>query len=261
MHAGAGGFDGDAWTVNGREDRDAGGRRLITAPEVRGRWRIDLMRGGRQGGRTMYIPAMNRVEDPATVNAFIHAHGFATLVTQHGGVPFATHVPVLFDEEKRELVTHIARANEQWRHFAGGAEALCMFHGPHAYISPSWYASKAGMVPTWNYAAVHVYGVPEVIEEPAVIQRIVVDTTTKYESKRARPWTLEMPQDKLDGMLRAIVGVRIAITRVEAKFKLGQNRLPEDRAGMLAGLEAAGDADSAGLAAFIRAQGSRVDQM
>ena len=113
----------------------------------------------------MYIPRPNQITDSETIARFIDSHGFANVVTSHQGVPFVSHLPVIHDQDRGILRAHMARANEQWRHFQAEAEVLCVFSGPHAYISPRWYASDA-VVPTWNYAAAHVYGVPEVFEEP-----------------------------------------------------------------------------------------------
>ncbi len=203
----------------------------------------------------MYIPTANRVEDPAKARAFIHAHGFATLVSADGGSPWASHLPVLLEESPQgdRLLGHMARANEQWRHLATGAEVLCIFHGPHAYVSPSWYAAKLA-VPTWNYAAVHVYGTPRIEGDGALLRRILDDTTSKYESGMPAPWRMDFPPDTLAGYMKAIVGFSVQVTRIEAKFKLGQNRSPEDRAGMLSGLEKTGDPGSEALAKFIRAE-------
>jgi len=202
----------------------------------------------------MYIPDPNRVDDPAEIRAFIHAFGFATLITQNDGIPCASHLPVLLDEgagSKGELLGHMARANGQWRHFRSDQEVLCIFLGPHAYISPSWYASRLA-VPTWNYTTVHVYGVPRVIDDPTALRKIVVDVTSKYESKIGSPTRLQ--NDLVTSMLEATVGFSIRITRIEARFKLGQNRTKEDRETMLSALASAEDPDSRALAEFIRSQ-------
>jgi len=202
----------------------------------------------------MYIPAANRISDAAKINAFIHAHGFATLVTTGSNGPWASHLPFILDEEQGggRLRCHMARANEQWRHFDSNPEALCMFLGPHAYISPSWYAAKIA-VPTWNYAAIHVYGKAKV-EDDSFLRKVIEDTTSKYESKMPAPWRMPIPEDYIASMMKAIVGFSIEITRVEAKFKLGQNRSQEDQRGALAGLEQSGALDSLSLARFIRSQ-------
>jgi transcriptional regulator len=198
----------------------------------------------------MYIPEANRVEDPKVINAFIQAHSFATLVTTGDDGIVASHLPVLFDEEENVLRSHMARANPQWKQF--GDEVLCIFHGPHAYISPSWYEQQH-TVPTWNYAVVHVYGKPSLVDE-AELKQIVLDTTSEFESAMPNPWKMPLSDEEIAGMLKAIVGFRIEIGRVEAKFKLGQNRSAEDRARMLRNLMAAPDEKSNALGRFIAAQ-------
>jgi len=204
----------------------------------------------------MYIPAANRVDDKTRINSFIQANGFATVVTQNDGRLCASHLPVLFDEAEEGhgvLRSHMARANEQWRHFESSEEVLCIFHGPHSYISPSSYVMQE-TVPTWNYAVVHVYGIAKVVEDAALLRQIVTGTTTKYESHRPVPWKITLPEAALAAMLNAIVGFSIQITRVEAKFKLGQNRSQADQDGMLRDLRASPDLGGRELANFISAQ-------
>ncbi|MBM3457867.1 MAG: FMN-binding negative transcriptional regulator [Armatimonadetes bacterium] len=204
----------------------------------------------------MYIPTANRVADLARVRSFLHAHGFATLVTQTQAGPWASHLPVLLDEHEGSsgvLRGHLARANEQWQHFRPDQEVLCLFQGPHAYISPTWYAAPVA-VPTWNYATVHVYGIPEVRNDPGFVRQIVEDTTARYEAGRTPQWRLNLPEAQVAALLQAIVGFTIRITRIEAKFKLGQNRSPEDQAGMLRGLSRSAAAGDRALAEFIRGQ-------
>lgn len=201
----------------------------------------------------MYIPAYNRVEARERIDSFIHAYGFATVVTDRAGAPWASHLPVLLDEANGRLRSHMARANEQWKHFDEEREVLCIFHGPHAYITPSWYFERH-TVPTWNYAAVHVYGVPAIVDDSDALRQIVLDTTEKYESIMPQPWQMALSEAELNGMLKAIVGFTIAITKVEAKFKLGQNRSPEDREGTVRGLAASNHLPSIELAEFTKAQ-------
>jgi len=201
----------------------------------------------------MYIPAFNRIEDRDKINAFVHAYGFATVVSDSGDAPWASHLPVLLDEEGGVLRSHMARANPQWKHFSSGREVLCIFHGPHAYISPSWYAQQH-TVPTWNYAAVHVYGTATVIHDTEAVKNVVIDTTEKYEALMPQPWVLPLAEHELAAMLKAIVGFTVAITRVEAKFKLGQNKSAEDRAGTVRGLAGSGHLPSMQLAEFTKAQ-------
>jgi transcriptional regulator len=146
----------------------------------------------------------------------------------------------------------MARANAQWQNFVPEREVLCIFHGPHAYISPSWYVMQH-TVPTWNYAAVHVYGRPTIVDS-AELKQIVYDTTANHESSMPQPWTLPLSEHEVDAMAKAIVGFKIDITRVEAKFKLGQNRSSEDQEKMLRALESAPDSGSRELAHFIAQQ-------
>jgi transcriptional regulator len=203
----------------------------------------------------MYIPALNRVTDAAKISAFIHAYGFATLVSTGPEGVFASHLPFVYDEAEGlgQLRCHMARANEQWRHFEKNPDVLCIFQGPHAYVSPSWYAAKVA-VPTWNYAAVHVYG-RAVMEDDAFLRKTIEDTTAKYESAMPNPWRMPIPEDYIAGMMKAIVGFSVRVVRVEAKFKLSQNRSGEDREGVLAGLEKTGALESLSLARFMRGNG------
>jgi len=161
------------------------------------------------------------------------------LISQVGGQPFATHLPFLLEGDT--LVAHMARANPQWHGFSEGCEVLCTFQGPHAYVSPSWYTAK-NAVPTWNYAAVHVYGKPEIIDDP---QAAYIDQEKLVEFNEAgydKPWRLgDCDREFIDGMIRAIVNFRIPITRIEGKFKLSQNRPVEDRERVAVRLEASTD--------------------
>ncbi len=187
----------------------------------------------------MYIPKPFEVTDRKILTRVIQKNNFGLLVNQVDGAPFATHLPFLIEGDL--LVCHMARANPQWRSFAAGAEVLCVFQGPHAYISPRWYQSD-NTVPTWNYVAVHVYGVPEIIEDPAAALADQALLVAAQEAGQAEPWSLaERDPALIDGMLRAIVNFRIPIARIEGKFKLGQNRNEADRAGVTAALEGMGD--------------------
>ena len=162
-------------------------------------------------------------------------NSFATLITQdESGAPFASHVPLLFDPEPAPgmLLGHLARANAQWRHFENQRPVLAIFHGPHAYISPRWYASGPA-VPTWNYAVVHAYGTPKIMAE-ASLETLVRRMNRFYEPKGDDAAQTDLPADFLARQLKAIVGFEIRLTRLEGKFKLGQNRpRPTSRASML----------------------------
>jgi transcriptional regulator len=196
----------------------------------------------------VYIPPSFWVDDVAVLYEFVDEYSFATLVTVSGGVPFATHLPLLLDRESGVILGHLAKANPHWEAFGAGAEALAIFHGPHAYISPTSYAA-APAVPTWNYAAVHVYGTPRLLADDRTWD-VADRTVKKFESKQAVPWRNELPEDFREKLLRGIVGFEMPIARIEGKFKLGQNRSEADQAGMLAHLQA-GDSEAQILAEFI----------
>jgi transcriptional regulator len=186
----------------------------------------------------MYIPAANHIEDMAKLAEVIRENSFATLVSVHEGVPFATHVPLLFRSEEGEhgtLVGHIARANPQWQHFDGSREVLAIFQGPHAYISPSWYETVPA-VPTWNYVAVHTYGIPRVIEDDAAVAVLLQEMVAHYEAALPEPWSGDLPAEYAEKMRRGVVAFEIAITRIEGKFKLGQNKPAADMRGVHAAL-------------------------
>src|SRR5262245_9775346 len=145
----------------------------------------------------MYIPNSFREDDQGELYALIRQYNFAILVTQHDGAPFATHAPFLLDAERGPhgtLLAHLARANPQWRDFDGEQEALVIFQGPHAYISPSWY-EVAPSVPTWNYAAVHAYGRPRIVDDHARLYRFLEALVDTHESAFARPWAMQLPED------------------------------------------------------------------
>ena len=190
----------------------------------------------------MYSPDHFRIHDRATISAFMRKHSFATIVTHDGEVPHATHMPVLYEPNTGEhgtLVSHLARADPQWKHFESGREVLVVFTGPHAYISSAWYAT-APAVPTWNYTAVHAYGVPRMVTEPQKFATILHDLVEFYEASRADRWHGEMPEEFLQRLMKGIVGVKIGITRIEAKYKLSQNR-PEDQPSVIAALSTSAD--------------------
>jgi transcriptional regulator len=188
----------------------------------------------------MYIPKAFHVSDSSVLDAFITHNSFATLVSTVDGTLFATHLPLIFDRTHSSpgvLLGHVARANPHWRAFDGQQEALAIFHGPHAYISPSWYTTSPA-VPTWNYAAVHVYGVPHIVEDDVWLAHLVDRLVALYEAGMPTPWPGVLPADFKANLLKAIVGFTMEITRVEGKFKLGQNRPLGDQLGVVRHLEA-----------------------
>jgi len=197
----------------------------------------------------MYIPASFRVDDQRQLGDFIEQYSFATLISIRENEPFATHLPLLIDRERRVLLGHVARANPHVELIGASANALAIFSGPHAYVSPSWYETTPA-VPTWNYAVVHVYGRLSAISDDETRQ-IVDRTVSKYESSSPEPWSYDLPQDFRERMLKGIVGFEMPIERIEGKFKLGQNRSEADQAGMLSHLQT-GSSDARSLADFIR---------
>jgi transcriptional regulator len=205
----------------------------------------------------MYIPKSFREEDPALLHDLMRRYNFAALVTQHEGTPFATHLPFMLDTERGPhgtLLAHMARANPQWQDFAAGGEALVIFQGAHTYISPAWY-EVAPSVPTWNYAVIHAYGVPQVIEHRERLYSMLESLVDTHEAARTPPWRMELPDDYLDRMLRAIVGFEIQITRLEGKLKLSQNRPEVDRRRVVAELAESEDTLSLEVAEMMRAKG------
>lgn len=196
----------------------------------------------------MYVPASFRMDDPAELRAFMRRHGFATLVTQGRGGMVASHLPLLLDADagpRGRLLGHMARANPQWKDVEG--EALAVFAGPHAYISPTWYETP-GTVPTWNYVAVHAYGSLRLIEDRDGLHEILRRSVSAYEGAMPRPWTYDEADPDIDKMLKAIVGFEIPIARVEGKAKLNQNHPEERRRKVIRALEARTDDDSRAIA-------------
>jgi transcriptional regulator len=202
----------------------------------------------------MYLPRHYHEQDSEQLFALMAHHGFATLVTAGDGIPFATHVPLLAERHPvhgDRLLGHMARANPQWRSFPETREALAIFHGPHAYVSPRYYVT-APHVPTWNYATVHAYGTPRVIEEPSEVLRILRESTAKYESGAASPWSPEQAPDYVARLLAGIVAFELRLTRLEGKFKLSQNRSEEDRRGVIQALQDSPSPEDRALAALMR---------
>jgi transcriptional regulator len=193
----------------------------------------------------MYNPSSFAESRPEVLFEFIEANSLGALVTTSpSGELFATHLPWLVDRPTGQHGTlrgHIARANphHRWAR-ADGAEALVMFTGHDAYVRPGWYASKAEtgrVVPTWNYVAVHAYGMLRFIDDPAILRELVESLTARHERARPTPWQLsDAPDDYVQQQLRAIVGVELTITRLEGKWKMSQNRSSEDIDGVVHGL-------------------------
>jgi transcriptional regulator len=198
----------------------------------------------------MYIPPSFAENNLAELHQFIEGHGFATIISTADGEPIGSHLPILLDRSFApygRLYGHLARANSHQESFGSG-RSLVIFHGPHAYISPDWMPSQ-NVVPTWNYVAVHAYGSVRRIEDRDRLCEIVRQTTVKYESSRATPWSMNAPDpDFIEKLLGAIVGFEIDIERLEGKWKLNQNHPPERRQHIINGLRAAGRHDELQIA-------------
>jgi transcriptional regulator len=187
----------------------------------------------------MYRPSHFAQEDPATLQALMREHPLATLVHAGTGDLSADLVPLAYDAATNTLRGHVARANPLWRE-AAGQPVLALFHGPQAYVSPSWYPSKAlhhKVVPTWNYAVVQAHGRLEVVDDAGWLRELVGSLTESQEAAQTAPWRVEdAPADFVQQMLRAIVGIQIAVDGLEGKWKMSQNRDAADRDGVIAGL-------------------------
>ncbi|MDQ7048393.1 MAG: FMN-binding negative transcriptional regulator [Enterobacterales bacterium] len=169
----------------------------------------------------MYIPNTFKISDQEALN-FIQANAFGQLISRHNGRTVSSHLPFLIDKNKKLLSCHLAKINPQWQDLEQ-QEVLISFLGPHDYISPSWY--QAGGVPTWNYQAVHVYGQVKIIQNTEQLQQMVNQLSHIYESGFKQPWQ----PDYNPAMLKAIVGVEIAITEIQGKYKLSQNKSLQDQ--------------------------------
>lgn len=207
----------------------------------------------------MYLPALTIETDPDTLHALMRAHPLGTWVTQSGGGVTADHIPFLLDRDVGAhgmLVGHVARANPVWQTLGQGTESLVIFQGAQSYITPSWYPAKqehGKVVPTWNYAVVHVHGIPRAIEDKDWLHRLVSRLTNTHEAPRAAPWAVaDAPAEYIDGMLQAIVGIEIPIARIVGKWKVSRNRPGADRQGVVDGLTANGDEASAAMAELMQ---------
>lgn len=202
----------------------------------------------------MYVPAAFAQEDLGALHDLIDANDFGLLVSQGPDGLIASHLPFLLDRTRGAhgtLYAHVARANPQWRNIADG-EAMAVFQGPHAYISPSWYKSHPS-VPTWNYAAAHAYGRVTLIEDGAALQALVNKLVARHEASRAPAWSTDgLPQKFIDGMLRGIVGFEMTITRIDGKQKLSQNRSATDRRGVIAALAGSESSHDQAMGAYMQ---------
>ena len=200
----------------------------------------------------MYLPPHFAETDRDRIHDFIRAHAFGTLVSVTDGAPIATLLPftLVVDSEGDQgtLVGHVARANPHAATFDGAHEAIALFHGPHAYVSPGWYETPVS-VPTWNYTVVEASGRPERIDDRDRVRAILDTLAATYEAGRPAPWTMDaMPVEFIGKMIDGIVAFAMPIRQLTGKVKMSQNRSAADRAGVRAGLAASGHPDDAATA-------------
>ena len=210
----------------------------------------------------MYLPAPFTATPPDDMHRLIVEHPLGTLVANTAHGLQALHVPFLFDAARGAhggLLAHLARANPFWQQVADGGEVLVVFHGPHGYISPNWYQSKAEThrhVPTWNYEVVHAHGLLRIRDEPRFVRGVVAGLTRVHEAGQPVPWKMgDAPADYLDENLAQIVGLEIELTRLEGKRKLSQNRDDRDFASILQALDDSGQAPLADAMRRLRPRG------
>jgi transcriptional regulator len=204
---------------------------------------------------SVYVPAHFSAGDRAAIARLVHEHPFATLITPAAPEPLVSHLPLIHVadcEPHGTLLGHFARANPHARGSDSGP-STAIFHGPHAYVSPSWYAEPGAAVPTWNYVVVHAHGRVELAASPTETRAILDLMVHRFESARPAPWTMGLDHDRLAAMVGAIVGFRIKVKRIDAKFKLSQNRSRDDRTRVAAALDGERYADAAAVAAWMRA--------
>lgn len=202
----------------------------------------------------MYAPRHFAETHLATLHALMREHSFATLVSWLDGAPFATHVPLLVDEARGALGTlvgHVARANPHAAAFDGVSPTLAIFQGPHAYVSPRWYAASPN-VPTWNYVAVHATGRARVLDDAASVRALLERSAALHETGPA-PWTAHAHAEYVEKLVRGIVAFELPIEKLEGKRKLSQNKTAADRSGVVAALRAHGGENELAIAAAMEA--------
>lgn len=199
----------------------------------------------------MYIPSHFQIEDVNVCYDIIKEYSFATLFSQHNGAPFATHLPLLLDQENNYLYGHFARPNPQWNDIRN-QRVLAVFHGPHCYISPSWYETNKA-VPTWNYVTAHVYGEVELMEDGQQLMDSLHDMVLKYEAPD-RSYRLEdVDADFLAGISKGIQGFKIIIDKIEGKAKLSQNHSAKRQQLIVNQLERLASEDEQKIASLMKA--------
>jgi transcriptional regulator len=203
----------------------------------------------------VYIPEHFRLRHDADAITFMRGNPFAILISSTDEGPFATHLPLSIhaEEEKVTLRGHVAKANPHWRYLEAQPQCLTIFHGPHSYISPSNYTVKES-VPTWNYAAVHVYGNARLFAAEQQVHLMLEELMQAFEPAYREQWETLSTKFR-ENMLRQIVGFEISATRIEGKFKLSQNRIRQDQANVIASLERSEDSAVSGVSRMMKEQG------
>lgn len=208
----------------------------------------------------MYIPAHFEETSIEILHELIRNHPLATLVTLSADGLNANHLPLELDPEPTPYGTlrgHVARANPVWRDFNRDVEAMVIFQGANSYITPSWYATKketGKVVPTWNYAVVHAYGALKIIEDETWLQALVERLTNHHEATNENPWKVsDAPENYIEPMLRAIVGIEIPITKISGKWKVSQNQPHANRVGVIAGLREMNDDNAVAMSELVQA--------
>jgi transcriptional regulator len=202
----------------------------------------------------VYLPPAFTEARPEVLIAHIERYNFGLLVSHGSAALVASHIPFLVerDGDQLRLHGHLARPNPQVPDLAGGGEVLAIFPGPHAYISPKWYATSPS-VPTWNYIDVHAYGTIRLIQDRGWLRTFLRRLSERHEVRNPVPWLMQdLPETYLTGMLQGIIGLEIAVTGLEGKYKLSQNRPAADRPRVIAALEVQGDADGLAVAKLMR---------
>jgi len=209
----------------------------------------------------MYIPARFAESDLSVLQLLIEQRPFGTWVTAGEAELVVNHLPFLLDRGRGDngtLMGHVARSNPVWRQFSAALPSVFVFHGPQAYISPSWYPSKAEhgkAVPTWNYAVVHAHGLPRAIHDRDWLLDHVTRHSAAREAGKASPWQVsDAPAAFVEALLQGIVGIEVPISKLEGKWKVSQNRPAADRLGAAAGLREQGDETAIAMAELIRSR-------
>jgi len=202
----------------------------------------------------VYLPPAFAEKRPNVLIDHIERYDFGLLVSQGAAGLVASHIPFLIerDGEQLHLHGHLARPNPQVGDLAQGGEVLTIFNGPHAYISPTWYATGPS-VPTWNYVDVHAYGTVQLVEDDEWLRRFLARLSVRHEAHNPVAWRMQdLPETYVETMVKGIVGLDIAVTRLEGKYKLSQNRPAADRPGVIGALEAQSDPDAHAVARLMR---------